>query len=315
MSEDSDYFDDALGELRYLIKRLHRDRGELSTRTIAKRTHGEISHATVAKLLRCETLPSWGVLEPFVKCLGGDIEVFRRQWVAVRNQQEPLLALPAGGLPAGVDEGSSAAVELRTIADADAAEEELAGRAQEQEQHEQSLREQLATAREELADLNDEIAALRRQIDVLEYRAHLDRNTLENLEAKVAALEDERMKLYKQIELLGENLRLSREERIEILEQEVTLARRRTELNFEWARSEEMLKQGLEASLRREAELLAELEQVRADLQSEKKGATDLRNQLTQIQHSHEANRATIDLLNAGRPQQRNWWPPFRRRR
>jgi hypothetical protein len=75
-------------ELRTRLKRLHRNDGEPSTREIAKRTGTAISHTTVHSTLRCLRTPQWGPLELVVEALRGDIEEFRRLWVAIRDAED-----------------------------------------------------------------------------------------------------------------------------------------------------------------------------------------------------------------------------------
>jgi predicted ATPase len=74
-----------LDVLRQHLQRLHRTAGEPSTREIAKRTHGGISHTTVAAVLRCAKNPRWGQVELVVEALGGDTEVFRPWWIAAQD--------------------------------------------------------------------------------------------------------------------------------------------------------------------------------------------------------------------------------------
>lgn len=77
--------DPGLGRLRDRIRELHVASGEPSLRTIAKRTHSAVSHTTAGKVLNCAELPKWGQLEVVVEALGGDVEAFRRLWVALRS--------------------------------------------------------------------------------------------------------------------------------------------------------------------------------------------------------------------------------------
>jgi transcriptional regulator with XRE-family HTH domain len=76
---------DALGQLRQQLRDLHLGVGAPSTRQIAARTDGKISHTTVNNVLRCVRLPRWGHLELVLEALGGDVEAFRQAWIAVRS--------------------------------------------------------------------------------------------------------------------------------------------------------------------------------------------------------------------------------------
>lgn len=80
----------ALNELRAHLQRLHVDAGAPSTREIRRRLGGSPSHATVNNVLRCEKVPNWAFLEPIVRVLGGDVDLFRRLWTTSRQ------ATPAG---------------------------------------------------------------------------------------------------------------------------------------------------------------------------------------------------------------------------
>ncbi|BCJ44257.1 hypothetical protein GCM10010168_10700 [Actinoplanes ianthinogenes] len=79
-----------LGELRAFVQRLHRDNGEPSTREIARRLDGAISHTTVAKILKCDKPPGWEQFEGVVEALGGDPDEARQVWVAFRDATAPL---------------------------------------------------------------------------------------------------------------------------------------------------------------------------------------------------------------------------------
>ncbi|MFI9123282.1 tetratricopeptide repeat protein [Streptomyces bikiniensis] len=70
------------------LRRLHRLSGEPSTREIARRTHGALSHTTVGQTLRGDQIPSWRSVELIVNALGGDSEEFRGMWVAARDEQD-----------------------------------------------------------------------------------------------------------------------------------------------------------------------------------------------------------------------------------
>jgi hypothetical protein len=77
-----------LSDLRAALQNLYLHRGEPSTRTIAKKTGGAISHTTVNNVLRCVKPPRWGQLELVVLALGGDVETFREAWIAMRSATE-----------------------------------------------------------------------------------------------------------------------------------------------------------------------------------------------------------------------------------
>ncbi|MGC9670936.1 hypothetical protein ACNTMW_30865 [Planosporangium sp. 12N6] len=80
-----------LDQLRFRIKRLHREHGEPSTRVLAQRTQ-VISHSTVHSVLRCEKLPNYGHLEVVVMALAGDgdiVKEFQKLWVAARDFEDP----------------------------------------------------------------------------------------------------------------------------------------------------------------------------------------------------------------------------------
>jgi len=95
MSADAPTLDDLIAELRAKLKRLHRLKGEPSTRELARRTGGVITHTTVHGVLRCSRLPRWGPLELVVEALGGDQEEFRQLWVAIRDATDVVSATTA----------------------------------------------------------------------------------------------------------------------------------------------------------------------------------------------------------------------------
>ncbi|RJL35362.1 hypothetical protein D5H75_00605 [Bailinhaonella thermotolerans] len=72
--------------LRARLARLHLERGQPSTRELARRT-GSISHATVHAVLRCAKLPRWGPLELVVEALGADPAEFLRLWITAREHE------------------------------------------------------------------------------------------------------------------------------------------------------------------------------------------------------------------------------------
>jgi tetratricopeptide (TPR) repeat protein len=77
--------EDSLARLRDRLRRLHLHSGSPSLREIQKRTSRGISHTTARAILRCEKLPGWGQLELLVEALGGEVEEFRRLWLAARD--------------------------------------------------------------------------------------------------------------------------------------------------------------------------------------------------------------------------------------
>ncbi|MFE1547372.1 tetratricopeptide repeat protein [Streptomyces sp. NPDC058718] len=79
---------DALTALRERLRAAHLASGELSTREIARRAHGAVSHTAAHQVLRAANLPSWKTLEPVVAALGGDAEKFKELWMRARSEQE-----------------------------------------------------------------------------------------------------------------------------------------------------------------------------------------------------------------------------------
>lgn len=101
MSPDAPSIDNLVAELRARLKRLHRLSGEPSTRELARRTGGAITHTTVHAVLRCVRLPRWGPLELVVEALGGEQNEFRQLWVAIRDAMDVVSAATAqSGRPA-----------------------------------------------------------------------------------------------------------------------------------------------------------------------------------------------------------------------
>ena len=79
---------DELAGLVASLRRLHRDAGEPSTHALAKSTG--YSHTTIARALRGTHRPTWPVVNALVAALGGDPATFRREWVDVRDAEDPL---------------------------------------------------------------------------------------------------------------------------------------------------------------------------------------------------------------------------------
>ncbi|GAA0968918.1 hypothetical protein GCM10009555_015110 [Acrocarpospora macrocephala] len=77
-----------LDALRQRLQLLHVTAGEPSTRTISKRTKSEVSHTTVAQVLRVLPNLRWPQLEHVVKALSGDaktVSEFHRLWIKTRQ--------------------------------------------------------------------------------------------------------------------------------------------------------------------------------------------------------------------------------------
>lgn len=105
-----------LTQLTEELRRLHRSAGEPSTREIAKKTAGAISHTTANRVLRSGLLPKWGPLEMVVEALGGDAGRFIELWVSARDSlddkspKEPQPA-PVSNLPGARTEPESTDVD------------------------------------------------------------------------------------------------------------------------------------------------------------------------------------------------------------
>lgn len=76
-----------LADLTTRLRELHLNAGEPSTRRIAARTAGAVSHSTVHQALAGKRLPRWGALELIVEALGGEAEEFRAAWKSARLQE------------------------------------------------------------------------------------------------------------------------------------------------------------------------------------------------------------------------------------
>ncbi|WP_426363936.1 helix-turn-helix domain-containing protein [Streptomyces sp. E-08] len=77
-----------LRELKTRLQRAQREAGDVSTREIARRTHGAVSHTTAHQVLRGDSVPSWRSLEAVVSALNGDVAEFKRIWVKARESEE-----------------------------------------------------------------------------------------------------------------------------------------------------------------------------------------------------------------------------------
>lgn len=82
-----------LADLSTALRHLHRHAGEPSTREIGRAVH--YSHTTVAQALSGSRRCSWKVIEKVVVYLNGDVELFRRLWIRVRDAEKPLPPLPS----------------------------------------------------------------------------------------------------------------------------------------------------------------------------------------------------------------------------
>jgi tetratricopeptide (TPR) repeat protein len=69
------------------LHRLHHEAGWPSLRTLAREVG--CSPTTVSAVFSSPRLPTWGVLELLVECMGGDVAQFHRLWVAASSRSEP----------------------------------------------------------------------------------------------------------------------------------------------------------------------------------------------------------------------------------
>ncbi|WP_261559384.1 WD40 repeat domain-containing protein [Frankia tisae] len=95
--------DDGLVRLRTRLQELYRHSGRPSYRKLAERT-GAMSQTTAHSLIRCARLPRWGNLELVVEALGGDVEEFRRLWMAADGGPTAVPSSVIDGPPPGVAE-------------------------------------------------------------------------------------------------------------------------------------------------------------------------------------------------------------------
>lgn len=91
--------DQPLADLSTALRHLHRHAGEPSTREIGRAV--QYSHTTVAQALSGSRRCSWKVIEKVVVYLNGDVELFRRLWIRVRDAEKPLPPLPSLHTPPG----------------------------------------------------------------------------------------------------------------------------------------------------------------------------------------------------------------------
>lgn len=73
----------SLQRLAIALGDLHRRGGRPSTRVIARQT--SISHDTVHRVLRCETVPQWSAVEAVTQALNGDPRQIRELWEACKK--------------------------------------------------------------------------------------------------------------------------------------------------------------------------------------------------------------------------------------
>ncbi|WP_167968162.1 hypothetical protein [Streptomyces lonarensis] len=87
----------------------------MSTREIARRTHGAVSHTTAHQVLRAASLPSWKVLEPVIAALGGDAGEYKELWMRARDEEERNDATNTKRVNYQEDVGPKLAVKLNLI--------------------------------------------------------------------------------------------------------------------------------------------------------------------------------------------------------
>lgn len=229
-------------------------------RTLQSMTKNAVGFNTISKVLKCERLPTWSSLQPVVLALDGDVEEFRRLWLAVRDCQMPLDTSPRVDSARETYDDRPRLELPRGLGADDAAQQDLQERMYAQEQEEDSLRRQLAAATERAADLADELVRLRARLGHLKQQASTAETLRSVLLANISELERERNQLQEQCEALLEDIRKSRDKYSELQKENVELAVRMGNLNFEWARSEELLKDRTRALLQEERERVRALE-------------------------------------------------------
>ena len=220
-------------QFRSRLLSLHRERGEPSTRVLARATRGDVSHNTIALALRPGVpLPKWGVLEPLIRALDGDVKAFRQQWVSLRNYERPI---PQSEFYDDAVEEYLASDEpptprSATVTEARADHERLNPDFRQHEQRVQDLRDQLADARTEHAALEDEIERLAREVEDLKQNKTLDISLRDDLLAKIRALEASQARLELEIKRLKEELRDARAEASDLFMEKARLADRLAQL-------------------------------------------------------------------------------------
>lgn len=295
----------ALQQLKYRLKRLHRESGEPSFRVISQRTEKAISHTTVGNVLSCGGPPGWGPLELVVEAMGGDLDEFRMLWIAVRDETSPL-ALPEPVAWEDEADPPSRAADL-SIPDLDAAEEDLQDQAAKRSRREGEARKELLFALEARADLTDRLLDMHEQLG-------RERGRNDELRRRVADLEAELDDYSERIEGLQDELRAVQDERLVLLETLNGLHTRRAELYFTWAREEERQRRAVETG--REV-VLRERDLEVQDLRERLSAAEGLLNSVMESQAQDEQvddnNDAECDGLEAG--DARMDWSRWRRSR
>ncbi|WP_416901764.1 hypothetical protein [Micromonospora echinospora] len=92
------------GPIRILfdeLKRLHREAGEPSMRTLASKI--SVSHTTVHAAVRGPIVPRWPILELVVEQLGGDTASIKQLWLAARKTEDELDSRQSNHEPAPSD--------------------------------------------------------------------------------------------------------------------------------------------------------------------------------------------------------------------
>src|SRR5262245_15176172 len=92
--------DDPLEWLRQELARLRLRAGSPSLRDIERLANHGISHTTVAKVLRCQVLPSWGQVDVLVTALGGDPAAIKEWWIEAEQRRTVPNGVPAPAVPA-----------------------------------------------------------------------------------------------------------------------------------------------------------------------------------------------------------------------
>lgn len=111
---------EALRELRDALHRLHLTAGKPSGREISRQLGGLPSHTTVSSVLRCDKACKWWQLEPIIEHLNGDVENFRRLWMATqRDSGDSADAVTVTELSQEAPETVSAPIKFRQFVPAD----------------------------------------------------------------------------------------------------------------------------------------------------------------------------------------------------
>jgi hypothetical protein len=222
----------ALGRLRFELQKQRRHVGDPSYRDIALLISKTLSHTTVGNILRCEKVPNWGQLELVVEALDGHVETFRVLWKAARHEESPL-ALPAPPAEWQQEETVQTTGAELTLSALDEAEADLRERDTDRRKVEADTRRELVAVLDERAHISDQLGTLRERL------GH-ERGRSEELERRIADLQDACERHAHKIKRLKDKLRVLREERVTLLERLEVLSIRRGELNFTWAREVEV---------------------------------------------------------------------------